>query len=435
MNAIHVMYMLVYLFLCGFSALVRFSAVKRSKEHTQTSRDLNKHQISIDILSDISYKVRTYLSSVLGFFTLLKNEHIDLGKQNNDFVTRLYNENRSLLALFDEHISTTYNMHESQNKLFEDVFKEVLAEHVTNGEIVLDDFVVEVDESVVQNIQEDYDEVRIIFSEIITSIRASKKKLAIPGISVRIVQPLESKTSVTFLFEVFVDGIKKLIHPAPTQIDLFSDSYSNTELLLQENQHKRFAHILLHRTIQILDQQHAKIGLVQPSRTKVGFVFSYSFWKKKPVKTTFSESYKEKHTEQSQEHVSISELHVLLVEDNLMNQNMVAMILQKRVKEVLVANNGKEALQILSTSKVDVVLMDIQMPIMDGYQATERIREIELANEIYTPIIALTANALDNERTLCIEKGMDGYLSKPFGVKELMGVIEEVMYKKTHVPE
>ena len=125
----------------------------------------------------------------------------------------------------------------------------------------------------------------------------------------------------------------------------------------------------------------------------------------------------------------ISKLQILLVEDNITNQNMVSMILKKRGAHVIIANNGQEALDILTSKNVDVILMDIQMPILDGYQTTQKIRETEIKKSTRTPIIALTANALNNEREYCITQGMDGYLCKPFGMQELLSCITNTIHR------
>jgi len=79
-----------------------------------------------------------------------------------------------------------------------------------------------------------------------------------------------------------------------------------------------------------------------------------------------------------------------------------------------VANNGKEALDKFGTSKYDVILMDIQMPVMDGILATKKIREIESSTNHHTPIIAITANALAGDKENCLAAGMNDYISKPF---------------------
>jgi signal transduction histidine kinase/CheY-like chemotaxis protein len=114
---------------------------------------------------------------------------------------------------------------------------------------------------------------------------------------------------------------------------------------------------------------------------------------------------------------------VLLVEDNLVNQLVAKGMLGKLGCEVLLANHGAEALKILETQTVDLVLMDCNMPIMDGYESTRRIRQKAEFSEL--PIIALTANALSDERERCRAAGMDDYLAKPFRKDELATLLDQ----------
>ncbi len=119
--------------------------------------------------------------------------------------------------------------------------------------------------------------------------------------------------------------------------------------------------------------------------------------------------------------VDLKEANILLVEDNLINQKIVILSIQKLVKNIDVANNGQEAVDMFVKTKYDIILMDIQMPIMDGIQATKKIREIEGTNtSVPTPIIAITANALAGDREHCLASGMDEYISKPFQVEVLV---------------
>jgi two-component system, sensor histidine kinase and response regulator len=115
---------------------------------------------------------------------------------------------------------------------------------------------------------------------------------------------------------------------------------------------------------------------------------------------------------------------VLLVEDNVVNQLVAREMLSGLGCRVEVAGNGREALEALAASRFDAVLMDCQMPEMDGYQATRAIRESEHATvSARLPIIALTANALDGDRDRCMEAGMDDYLAKPFKRDQLARVL------------
>ncbi|MEI7614075.1 MAG: response regulator [Betaproteobacteria bacterium] len=119
-------------------------------------------------------------------------------------------------------------------------------------------------------------------------------------------------------------------------------------------------------------------------------------------------------------------LSILLVEDNLINQRVASSILHKAGHQVTTALNGEEALQLLEGQCFDAILMDMQMPVMDGLEATRRIREKEAGGEQRTPIIAMTANAMQGDREICLAAGMDDYLAKPIKAPELREKIELV---------
>ena len=106
-------------------------------------------------------------------------------------------------------------------------------------------------------------------------------------------------------------------------------------------------------------------------------------------------------------------LRILLVEDNLVNQRLTARLLQKMGHVVAIADNGQIALQILSEQEFDLVAMDMQMPIMDGLETTEKIRAREKKTGRHLPVVAMTANAFEEDRQLCRNAGMDGYIAKP----------------------
>jgi PAS domain S-box-containing protein len=118
-------------------------------------------------------------------------------------------------------------------------------------------------------------------------------------------------------------------------------------------------------------------------------------------------------------------LRVLLAEDSLVNQKLALGLLKRRGHSVTVANNGKEALAALELEKFDLVIMDVQMPEMDGLEATAAIRAKEKQTGAHLPIIAMTAHAMKGDRERCLAAGMDKYVSKPIRAKHLFDVIEE----------
>jgi signal transduction histidine kinase/CheY-like chemotaxis protein/HPt (histidine-containing phosphotransfer) domain-containing protein len=127
---------------------------------------------------------------------------------------------------------------------------------------------------------------------------------------------------------------------------------------------------------------------------------------------------------------SLRPLHILLAEDNAVNRKIAVGMLEKRGHSVVSAENGKAALGALESGgerQFDLILMDVQMPEMDGFEATALIREKEKSTGGHIPIIALTAHAMKGDREACLNAGMDGYLSKPLNSEELLMAMAEAM--------
>ena len=120
-------------------------------------------------------------------------------------------------------------------------------------------------------------------------------------------------------------------------------------------------------------------------------------------------------------------LHVLLAEDSLVNQKLAIGLMEKHGHSVVVANNGKEAIAALASDQFDVVLMDVEMPEMDGLEATAVIRVKERQTGKHVPIIAMTAHAMKGDRERCLEAGMDDYVSKPIRAQQLFDTLRSVL--------
>jgi CheY-like chemotaxis protein/HPt (histidine-containing phosphotransfer) domain-containing protein len=117
-------------------------------------------------------------------------------------------------------------------------------------------------------------------------------------------------------------------------------------------------------------------------------------------------------------------LKILLVEDNPVNQTLALRLLEKRGCSVSIASNGKEALKSLEGVSFDLILMDIEMPEMNGFETTKAIRNAEESSGDHIPIIAMTAHAMTGDRERCLDAGMDGYVSKPVDSEELFSTID-----------
>lgn len=118
-------------------------------------------------------------------------------------------------------------------------------------------------------------------------------------------------------------------------------------------------------------------------------------------------------------------MSILLVEDNVLNQKLMFFNLTKMGFSLKTVNNGKEAVDECKSNYYDFILMDLMMPIMDGYQATREIRHLEENKEKKTFIIGLSANVYDSDREKCIEVGMDEFLSKPLDIDKFIDILIE----------
>jgi CheY-like chemotaxis protein/HPt (histidine-containing phosphotransfer) domain-containing protein len=124
---------------------------------------------------------------------------------------------------------------------------------------------------------------------------------------------------------------------------------------------------------------------------------------------------------------TIRPLRILLAEDSLVNQKLAVGLLERHGHVLTVANNGQEAINALESSRFDVVLMDVQMPELDGLTATRQIREHEQQTGRHIPIIAMTAHALKGDRDRCLASGMDDYVSKPIRERQLLAAMRAVL--------
>jgi PAS domain S-box-containing protein len=127
-------------------------------------------------------------------------------------------------------------------------------------------------------------------------------------------------------------------------------------------------------------------------------------------------------------------LNLLLAEDNAVNQKLAVTLLQKQGHQVTVANNGLEAISHWTSGEFDAILMDVDMPEMNGYEATEQIRLTEQGRAVHIPIVAMTAHAMQGAREECLAHGMDGYLSKPIDVAALWHELDLLLPRSEPAP-
>lgn len=130
----------------------------------------------------------------------------------------------------------------------------------------------------------------------------------------------------------------------------------------------------------------------------------------------------------------IDNIKVLVAEDNIISSNLIVSILKKKDCEVFIANNGEEAVELYKTHNFDLIFMDVLMPILDGFAATRKIRELEKELNKSTPIIALTAHAIEGFKEQCLASGMNDYLSKPVRMNYIFDILNNIQKKNSDNP-
>ena len=125
---------------------------------------------------------------------------------------------------------------------------------------------------------------------------------------------------------------------------------------------------------------------------------------------------------------------ILITDDNKINLDLLKALLANTGAKIHTAGNGAEAIEIFKSKNPELVFMDVNMPVMNGFEATKMIRFME-GNEKHTPVIALTAVAMQGDREKCLSMGMDGYMSKPFLPKDLYNIIKKYLFNGQQVKE
>jgi CheY-like chemotaxis protein len=126
---------------------------------------------------------------------------------------------------------------------------------------------------------------------------------------------------------------------------------------------------------------------------------------------------------------SARKLRILVAEDSMVNQRLAVSMLQKMGHTVMIAGSGKEALDVYERHPFEVIFMDVQMPEMNGLEATQRIRSMEKGSDSHIPIIAMTAQAMSGDRERCLAAGMDDYVDKPVSSKSMAAALERTILR------
>lgn len=380
-----------------------YSIIEEAKNETKTKEDF---------ISKLSHQIRTPLNNLVVVTNLVDTKNMD--EKQKDMIDTIQASTNNLVNVVNN-ITELTSVDIEQSRDFSQNFSlQAAVENTISLYKDADSGNISIDLGIEKSLQNQVfgDPVKIkqillnLIENIIKNSKGGKK-----AISINISQKNISKSNIETFFEVSTEN---LVH-IPELYDLKGKKGSDLSKL--QKAIKRLDINIAKRIIESMNGEYN----IDATPNNFNFSFLINFLRPVEEKTEVLPPI-EISTEEKKEtpKIYLENANVLLVEDNLINQKIVLLSLKKAVKNVDVANNGKEALDKFGSVKYDIILMDIQMPVMNGIVTTKKIRNIEKSTSSHTPIIAITANALLGDKEECLAAGMDDYISKPFQIETLI---------------
>lgn len=397
--------------------------VKNEKlfEANQTAEQSKK--VKEQFLATMSHEIRTPLNAILGFQELLKDT--PLNAEQKEYLESIDYAGKNLLAI----INDILDLSKIEAGKFDFSEDEINIKQILKSALEL--ISIRAKEKNIKLILEHDPEIPILlvgdsarFNQILLNLLGNAIKFTEQG-SITITSKLLDSNKETALceFKVIDTGIGIPKEKIKTIFERFTQASSDTT--------RKYGGTGLGLTIvqQLLELQGG--GIEVESEVGKGSTFKFYLRFKQASSSVFEKNISEVSNSEIINLDYNKKLHILLAEDTPLNQRLVSKVLQKWGYDLDIANNGLEALNKLKTNSYDLVLMDIQMPEMDGYTASQEIRILSDEVKRKTPIIALTAHASKEEAERCLAIGMNAYVTKPFNTEFLRNLILQLTSTKT----
>jgi PAS domain S-box-containing protein len=367
-----------------------------------------------EFLANISHEIRTPMTGIIGLAEILSKTKIN--SEQKKHLKSIINCSENLLLILNDILEfskiesgrmTFEKMPFALNEVIENSFG-IFSKEATEKNIELNSAIHEHVPGIISG-----DSLRL--SQVLNNLLANAIKFTPSGsVSLSVKSSSESDENLTLVFKIKDTGIGIPAEKQKIIFESFTQAGSDTA--------RRFGGTGLGLAIvkKIVELQGGSIKLKSAEGKGSEFTFSIPF-----TKATEEEVRTVNETSQKNFSADLSHIHILSAEDNEMSR----MVLQKHLNSWNVRPqfvvNGNEAVELVKKNNFDLILMDIQMPEMDGYEATRIIRSMTASEKASVPIIGLTAHATDAERIKCMECGMNDYLSKPYRAEELLFKITE----------
>ncbi len=355
-------------------------------------------------LGKMSHEIRTPMNGVVGMVNLLNTTR--LTEEQQEFVDCIKESSANMIRIINDILDVTKI--ESGKLVFEEtefVLKNLVNSVIFTLKAVADQkniqLISQIDSLIPDNVIAD----PVRLNQILLNLADNALKFTDKGcISITVLQKENTPENIKLEFIVADTGIGIPASKINTIFESFTQAESDTT--------RKYGGTGLGLTIakQLIEQQKGEIKVTSKEGKGTTFTFTFNF---KPAN---KDSAEEKNKRENMKIHSLEGLHILLVEDNIMNQRVAKYTVEKWGAKMSIADCGAKALEMVAQNNYDLILMDIQMPEMNGIQCTSKIRK-ELKST--TPIMAMTASVMQGERENCIKAGMNDYISKPFNPAEL----------------
>ncbi|ASB48448.1 response regulator [Alkalitalea saponilacus] len=413
-----------YLILFVFSIIIAFafqfirSEVLLEKERIILDSQ-NKNKAQEDLLSKLSHQIRTPLSNITGIIDML--ESTSMNNEQKDYINTIHASANNLVSVVNNLVLTSKsNPSDSQeitNFSLYNTLNNVLRLFPYEESKVR--FNLSLAPDIPTQLTGNNIKIKQILLNLINSI-IRENKAEQKHITLEVVKVDSMPDRVELIFRIISDFIyssKKDNHS--------EEGFFNYQDLVKLNAGKIINYLDLGITQKMIEVDGHSLNITpQPDQTIFEFGATFSTASSNFANIVASDKSRNSNTT-FKPIVDMKDAHILLVEDNFSNQQIINLYIRNKVKKIDFAFNGKEALEKFGMAKYDLILMDVQMPIIDGFKATIKIRELEKSTNTRVPIIAVTANAFPEDKERCLASGMDDYISKPFQPEELIDKIKQ----------